>query len=99
MRCFLVRYCKSAEAVDWALYLEVALREGDVRGQDELVTLLRQLDRVTKLARLAVDLDAVVKELLERGRVENVVVGRDRVVDVELVQGLARSLGGGGLRL
>lgn len=82
-----------------ALYLKVALREGDVRGQDKLVSLLRQLDGVAKLARLAVDLDAVVEELLERSRVENVVVGRDGVVDVELVQGLARGLGGSGLRL
>lgn len=94
-----MRYCGSALAMCHNIHLEVALREGDVRGQDELVALLRQLNRVTKLAGLAVNLDAVVKELLERSGVENVVVGRDRVVDVELVQGLARSLGGGGLRL
>lgn len=67
---------------------------------DMLLTLLGDLDRVAKLARLAVDLDAVVKELLKGGRVENVVVDRDRVVNVELVKGLARVLGGGsGLRL
>lgn len=59
------------------------------------LTLLRDLDRVTKLAGLAVDLDAVVKELLEGRGVEDVVVHGDRVVNVELVQGLARVLGGG----
>lgn len=36
-----------------------------------------------------------MEELLEGGRVEDVVVGGDRVVDVELVQGLARVFGGG----
>lgn len=80
--------------------LQVTLREGDLRREDELVALLRDLDDVAELARLAVNLDAVVEELLERGGVEDVVVGGDRVVNVELVQGLARGLGGGsGLRL
>jgi hypothetical protein len=36
-----------------------------------------------------------VEELLEGSGVENVVVGGDRVVNVELVEGLARVLGGG----
>lgn len=81
-------------------YLQVALREGDLRSEDELVALLGELDRVTKLARLAVNLDAVVEELLEGGGIEDVVVGGDRVVNVELVEGLARVLGrGSGLGL
>ena len=53
------------------------------------LTLSAQGDRVAELAGLAVDLDSVVEELLERSRVEDVVVGGDRVVDVELVEGLA----------
>lgn len=59
------------------------------------LTLLVQGDGIAELSGLAVDLDSVVQELLERGRVEDVVVRRDRVVDVELVDGLGGGLGGG----
>ena len=92
--------------------LEVTLREGDRRGEDKLVawgelvvldgsknglTVVGNGDEVTKLAGLAVDLDAVVKELLESRTVEDVVGRGDRVVNVELVEGLASSgLGSGG---
>jgi hypothetical protein len=95
LREVLVRVSLESRAVGQSTNLQVALREGDLRSEDELVALLRELDDIAKLAGLAVNLDAVVEELLERGGVKDVVVGRDRVVDVELVLGLARVLGSG----
>lgn len=61
------------------------------------LTLPLDLNLVAELASLALDLDPVVQELLERGGVKDVVVGRDGVVDVELVDRLGGSgfLGGG----
>lgn len=75
--------------------LEVPLGEGDLGGEDDLGTLLLDGDNVAELARLAVNLDAVVEELLKRGEVKNGVVHGDRAVDIELVERLA---GGGVLR-
>lgn len=82
-------------------HLEVPLREGDVGSQHELVALFADLDGVTELSWLSVDLDSVVEELLEGSGVKDVVGDGDRVVDVELVEGLAsgRLLGGGGFGL
>ena len=68
-------------------------KEGRVSLRSTRLTLALQIDNLAKLTSLAIDLDAVVQELLERGGVEHLVGGRDRVVDVELVQGFA---GGGG---
>ena len=45
---------------------------------------LRDLDRVAEVAGAAVDLDAVVQELLEGGNVEDLVAGRLSGVDDEL---------------
>jgi hypothetical protein len=45
---------------------------------------LADLDGVTEIASAAVDLDAVVEELLERGHVEDLVVGGLRGIDDEL---------------
>ena len=61
-------------------------------------TLPVDLDAVAKLAGLAIDLDAVVKELLERRAVEDTVVRRTGVVNDELVLSSSR-LSGGGLGL
>ena len=51
------------------------------------------LDVVTELTSLAIDLDAVVEELLERRTVEDTIACGTRVVDDELV--LSSSLRGG----
>ena len=55
------------------------------------------LDVVTELTGLAVDLDAVMEVLLEGGTVEERVRGRLAVVERELALGV--NLGGGGLGL
>ena len=73
-----------------------------IRYEGSKHTLLGDLDIVTHLASLASDLDTVVQELLKRGGVKDIVGGGDRVVDVELVGGLAGGsalLGGGGFGL
>jgi hypothetical protein len=65
-------------------------------------TLLGNLDIVAHLASLASDLDTVVQKLFKRGGVKDIVGGGDRVVDVELVEGLAGGnalLGGGSFGL
>ena len=56
------------------------------------------LDLVTELTGLAIDLDAVVEELLEVRAVKDTVASRARVVDDELVLSSSR-LSGGGLGL
>ena len=57
------------------------------------------LDAVTELTSLAIDLDAVVQELLEARAVEDTVARRARVVNDELVLSSSRLSGGGlGLR-
>ena len=58
-------------------------------------TLPVDLDAVAKLAGLAIDLDAVVKELLERRAVEDTVVRRTGVVNDELVHSSSLSSGSG----
>ena len=68
-------------------------KEGRVSLRSTGLTLALQVDNLSELTSLAIDLDTVVQKLLKRGGVEHLVGGRDRVVDVELVQGLA---GGGG---
>ena len=63
----------------------------------ELLTLTGDLNVVTEVTSLAIDLDAVVEVLLESGGVKDTVVGGTREVNEELVGGLAllgRSLGG-----
>lgn len=61
-----------------------------------VLTLTSDLDVVTKVTGLAVNLDAVVEVLLESGGVKDTVVGGAREVNEELVRGLALlgSLGG-----
>ena len=61
-------------------------------------TIAGDLDVVTELAGLALDLDAVVEELLERRAVEDTVTRGARVVDDELVLS-SSSLSSGGLGL
>lgn len=51
---------------------------------DLALTLLRDLDNVTEVADTAVNLDLVLKELLEGGDVEDLVAGWLRSVDDEL---------------
>ena len=55
------------------------------------------LDAVTELAGLALDLNTVMEVLFESGTVEDTVAGRARVVDNELV--LSSSLSSSGLGL
>lgn len=69
--------------------LEVATREllvGD--DLDLAVTLLGDLDGVAEVVGAAINLDAVVKELLEGGDVEDLVAHGLRGVDDELRQAL-----------
>ena len=56
-------------------------------------TVADNLDTVTELTRLALDLDAIVQELLEGGTIENTITSRCGVVNDKLV--LCRGLGGG----
>lgn len=66
------------------------------------LTLFLDGDNVAELARLAINLNAVVEELLKCGEVEDRVVYRNGAVDVELVERLASGgvlSGGGGFRL
>ena len=65
--------------------LEVAAGELIVGNDLDLaVTLLGDDDSVTQVTDTAVDLDALVQELLEGGDIENLVAGRLRGVDDEL---------------
>jgi hypothetical protein len=59
-----------------------------------LLTIPLQLDVVTELTGLSLDLDTVVQELLVTSGIEDLVTGGDRVVDDELV-----GSGGSGFRL
>jgi len=66
--------------------LQVSARELLVRNDLDLsIALLRDLDRVAKVAGAALDLDAVVQELLEGLDVEDLVVDGLRAVDDELL--------------
>ena len=60
-------------------------------------TIPEDLDVVAELTSLAIDLDAVVEELLERRTVKDTIACGTRVVDDELV--LSSSLSGSGLGL
>jgi len=62
---------------------------------DLSITLLRDLDGITKVTNTAVDLNLVLEELLEGGDVENLVAGGLRSVDDELLRNLGLlALGG-----
>lgn len=61
------------------------------------LTVPLQLDVVTQLTGLSLDLDTVVQELLVTSGIEDLVTSGDRVVHDELVGGLGG--GGGGFRL
>jgi hypothetical protein len=66
--------------------LEVAARELVVRDDLDLsVTGLRDDNVVAQVTRAAVNLDAVLQELLEGGCIEDLVAGGLRGVDDELV--------------
>ena len=75
--------------------LEVALREGD-RGlhPDLALALTGDLHDIAELASLAVDLDAVVQELLESVGVKDTVAGGTREVNEEAVTLGSRTLRG-----
>ncbi len=65
--------------------LEITAGEGLVRDDLNLaVSDLRDLDDIAKVAGAAIDLDAIVQELLERRNVKDFVVGRLRRIDDEL---------------
>jgi hypothetical protein len=66
--------------------LEVSARELGVRNNLDLsITDLGDLDDITEVANTTVDLDLVLKELLEGGDVEDLVAGGLRSVDDELI--------------
>jgi hypothetical protein len=76
--------------------LQVAARELLVRNDLDLaITLLADLNGITKVTSAALDLDAVVQELLESLDVEDLVVDGLRAVDDELLGDLLALLGGG----
>jgi hypothetical protein len=76
--------------------LKVATRELLVGNDLNLsLALLADLDGVTEVTGAALDLDAVVQELLERLDVEDLVVDGLRAVDDELLRHLLALLGGG----
>lgn len=58
------------------------------------LTLAGDLDTVTELAGLALDLDTVMKVLLESGTVEDTITRREVVVDNEFVLGSGLSSSG-----
>jgi hypothetical protein len=65
--------------------LEVATREGNVSDNLDLaIANLGDDDLVTEVTDAALDLDAVVEELLEGGDIEDLVVGGLRSIDDEL---------------
>ena len=66
---------------------------------DLAITLLANLDGVSEVTSAALDLDAVVQELLKRLDVEDLVVDGLRAVDDELLCDLLALLGGGGALL
>ena len=66
---------------------------------DLSIALLRDLDGVAEVAGAALNLDAVVKELLESLDVEDLVVDGLRAVDDELLGDLLALLGGSGALL
>lgn len=74
--------------------MSVRRRSGKLCGH----TIAVDLDVLTELARLAIDLDTVVEELLKGRTVENTVAGRTGVVDRELVLS-SSGLSSGGLTL
>jgi len=68
--------------------LEVTLREGDGRSDRKFAgTFTGELDVLTELTSLSLDLDVVYEELLVGGSIEDLVVGGSRVVDEELLGG------------
>lgn len=107
-KCFFVRYLRYLlENGIWEVrtILAPVQRPSEHYSNNDFLgtlTLLLDSDNVAELARLAVDLDAVVEELLKRGKVEDRIVHGDGAVNVELVERLASGcvLGsGGGFRL
>uniref|UniRef100_K3WA33 Uncharacterized protein n=1 Tax=Globisporangium ultimum (strain ATCC 200006 / CBS 805.95 / DAOM BR144) TaxID=431595 RepID=K3WA33_GLOUD len=64
--------------------LKVTLREWSNGRNVQFVLFARDLDGVTEHTDLATDLDAVVQELLERGRVKHTVIDWDGAVNGEL---------------
>jgi len=77
--------------------LQVAARELLVRNDLDLaIALLADLDGITKVTGAALNLDAVVQELLESLDVEDLVVDGLRAVDDELLGDLLALLGGSG---
>jgi hypothetical protein len=80
--------------------LEVSAGELNVRDDLDLAAAgLRDLDVVAEVAGAALDLDAVVQELFERGQIKDLVVDGLRAVDGVLLDGLGalgKGLGGSG---
>ena len=71
------------------------MRERSVDGDRIVRTIPVDLDVITELAGLTIDLNAVVEELLERRAVEDTVVRGTGVVNDELVLGSSLSSGSG----
>lgn len=77
--------------------LEVTLGERNVGSDGDLgISTTGNLDGITKVVGAALDLDAIVKVLLESGGIEDLVVGGTRAVNDELLGLLGGSRLGGG---
>lgn len=77
--------------------LKVATRKWDMRNNDDLpLTLLGDLNRVTKVTNTIVDLDPVMQEFLECGYVEDLIGGRLGSIDSERLSRLGLLLASSG---
>ncbi len=78
--------------------LQVSLRERKFSSNVNLGLLAGDLDLGTKVTSLAVDLDAIMKELLEGGSIENLILNRITTINSELGNSLLGRLLGNLLR-
>lgn len=86
---FIHKFARGARFRNNVQVLEVATRELSVGDNDDLaLTLLGDGDDIAEVTGAALDLDLVVKELLESGNIEDLVGGRLAAVDHELVRDL-----------
>lgn len=72
--------------------LQVSLRERKLGSDTDLGLVRGDFDLAAKLTGLAVDLDAVMEELVEGIDIENLIINRLRAVDGELGNGLLSGL-------
>jgi len=78
-------FLQSEEMVVYSQVLEISARELCVRNNLDLsIANLGDLDGISEVSNTAINLDLVLKELLEGGDVEDLVAGGLRSVDDEL---------------